>query len=70
MYCERCETKLDDDALFCDSCGMRIEGRRKEDYSEEEEDLNLGYFLLKKYIINTTILLLGIGFIIIIYYLV
>ena len=70
MYCKRCETKLDDDALFCDSCGMKIEGRNREDYSEDEEELNIGYFLLKKYIINTTILLLGMGLIVIIYYLV
>lgn len=70
MYCERCETKLDDDALFCDCCGIKIEGRKQEDYSEELEDLNISYFLLKKYIVNTTIVLLGIGLIVIIYYLV
>lgn len=28
MYCPNCRKKLDDDALFCDECGTKIERQK------------------------------------------
>lgn len=69
MFCEKCGTKLPDDAQFCTNCGASIAGgtpKAKEKIDDKEVQLNvkptykIGYMILP-YIVTFVILVACIG---------
>ena len=38
MFCRKCGNKLNDNAIFCDQCGVKIEKDNEESVIDIEED--------------------------------